>query len=160
MWACIIFQSWHLGVHRIGSDPSFGRKKASSISAICWGGFLHRKTQIYCYVYSLRRNQDSALRLHYCLLTVPSWPLYPLPSLINNSLNLSFGTRGRSWRPPEAYFLKSNGGHRLLCPGASQGPVWFHNLTWALDKIWKAKNKSARPLKFFQIVLPFSIIYF
>ena len=61
------------------------------------GGGLssYRRTQRYCYVYSLRRNQDPAPRLHYCFLTSPPLSLHPLPSLISNCLNLPFKTRGR-----------------------------------------------------------------
>ena len=38
-----------------------------------------RRTQRYCYAYSLRGNQDTALSLHYCFLTAP--PLFCIPSL-------------------------------------------------------------------------------
>ena len=40
-------------------------------------------------------DQDSAPMLHYCFLVVPSLSLAPLPSLMNNCLNLPFGTQGR-----------------------------------------------------------------
>ena len=53
-----------------------------------------RRTQRYCYVYSLRRNQHPAPRLRYCVLIAPLLFLQPLPSLISNSLNLPFGTPG------------------------------------------------------------------
>ena len=76
------------------------------------GGGLssHRRTQRYCYMYPLRRNP--APRLHYCLIAPPL-------SLINNCLNLPFGTQGKFWRLDEAYFLQTrNGGHRKdLYPG-------------------------------------------
>ena len=78
------------------------------------GGFSScRRTQRYPYVYYLRRNQDPAPRLYYCFLTAPLLSLFSLPSLINNCLNLSFGSQGRSRRLNGAYFLKMrNGGHR------------------------------------------------
>ena len=57
-----------------------------------------RRTQRYCYVYSLRRDQDPAGKLHECLLTAPLWSLHPLPSLISNCSKLPFGTQGKSWR--------------------------------------------------------------
>ena len=44
---------------------------------------LQRGSKIYC-VYSLRRNQHPAPRLLYFVLTAPSRPLHPLPSLISN----------------------------------------------------------------------------
>ena len=83
------------------------------------GGGLNscRRTQRYCYVYSLRRNQDPALRLHYCFLTAPPLFLHSLPSLISNCLNLPFGTQGRSRRLNEAKFLQTRhtgGPHRVL----------------------------------------------
>ena len=62
-----------------------GMKNASSNSSFfCWRFQIHRKGQRYCYVYSLRMNQDPAPRLHYCFLTAPPWSLHPLPSLISN----------------------------------------------------------------------------
>ena len=78
-----------------------------------WLGVLVlQKNSRYCYVYSLRRNQDPAPRLHYCFLIAPPLSLYSLPSLIRNCLNLPFGTQGRLRRLNEAYFLQTrNGGH-------------------------------------------------
>ena len=52
----------------------------------------------YIVIYSLRKNQDDAFLLHYCFLTAPHLFLHSLPSLISNSLNLPFGTQGRSKR--------------------------------------------------------------
>ena len=57
-----------------------------------------RKTQRYCYVYSLRRNQDPAPRLRCCFQTVLPLTLYSLPPLISICWNLPFGTQARSWR--------------------------------------------------------------
>ena len=79
------------------------------------GGGLssYRRTQRYCYIYSLRRHQDPAPRLHYCFLTAPPLFLHSLPSLISNCLNLPFVTQWRSGRLNEAYFLQTrNRGHR------------------------------------------------
>ena len=80
-----------------------------------------RRAQRYCYVYSLRRNQDTAPRMHYCFLTAPPLLLYSLPSLISNCLNLPFGTQGRSRRLNESYFLQiRNGQHKKdLHPGGA-----------------------------------------
>ena len=47
---------------------------------------------------SLEVGPGPVPRLHYCFLVVPSLPLHPLPSLINNCSNLPFGTQGRSSR--------------------------------------------------------------
>ena len=64
-------------------------------------------------MYPLRSNQDPAPRLHSCFLAALPLSLHPFPSGISNSLNLPFGTQGRSWR------LESrNGTDRLPCLGA------------------------------------------
>ena len=54
-----------------------------------WVGALvsTENSKVFSYVYSLRKNQTPALKLHYCLLTVSSLFLHSLPSLINSSLN-------------------------------------------------------------------------
>ena len=52
-----------------------------------------RRIWWYCYVYSLRSNQDPAPRLQYCFLTAPPLFLHILLSLISSCLNLSFVTR-------------------------------------------------------------------
>ena len=58
---------------------------------------------------------QACILLH-CFLNVPPWSPRCLPSLISNSLNLPFGTQGRSERLKEAYFLKiRNGGHKGFC---------------------------------------------
>ena len=92
------------------------------------GGSLSscRRTQRYCYAYSLRRNQDPAPR-PYHPLTAPPLFLYPHHSLISNCLNLLFGTQGRSRRLNEAYFLQTrNRGHRKdLYSRAQQSPAQF-----------------------------------
>ena len=46
---------------------------------------------------SLEAEPGPAPRWHYCFLTVSSWSLHPLHSLVSSCLNLSFGTQGRSW---------------------------------------------------------------
>ena len=77
-----------------------------------WGLQFCRRTQRRCYAYFLSRNQDPTSRLNYHLIVPPLF-LYPLPSLISNCLNLSFGTQGRSRRLNEAYVLQTrNGEHR------------------------------------------------
>ena len=75
-------------------------------------------------MYSLRGNQDPALRLYACCLTVPPLSLHPLPSLASNCLNLSPGTQGRSWWLNEGmHFLRTrNGGDRkALVPRSPTG---------------------------------------
>ena len=54
--------------------------------------FLKNNSKIYCYVYSLRRNQDIAPSLHYYLLTAFSLFLHFLISLMGNCLNLLLET--------------------------------------------------------------------
>ena len=77
-----------------------------------WGPQFCRWAQTYCYAYFLSRNQDPTSRLNYHLIVPPLF-LYPLPFLISNCLNLSFGTQGRSGRLNEAYVLQTrNGEHR------------------------------------------------
>ena len=60
---------------------------------------------------------------HHCLWPAPPWPLHPRPSLISNCVNLSFGTRGRSWRLNGACFLhtRNGGGRRALEPRSPAG---------------------------------------
>ena len=83
-------------------------------------------------MYPLRQNQDSAPRLHYCFLAVPPLSLHPLPSLISNSLNLPFGTQGRSWRLESFHYKQEMGDmERLSCPGVPQCPAWFQH--WVGD---------------------------
>ena len=78
-------------------------------------------------IYSLRQNQDSLPRLHYWFLTAPPMSSPPLLSLISNCLNLPSETQGRSWKlKPVTYKLEAGNTERPLCPGAPQGPVWFH----------------------------------
>ena len=87
------------------------------------GGFSSGRTQRYCYVYYLRRKQDPAPRVHYCLLTVPPWSLHPLPSLISNSLNLLFRTQGKVIEAKVRSPKIRNGEHRKACaPRSSAGP--------------------------------------
>ena len=72
---------------------------------------------------SLSKNQDPVSRLYHHLI-VSSLFLYPLPSLISNSLIPPFGTQGRSRSLNKAYILqtrKENAGqnctpepHRVL----------------------------------------------
>ena len=93
-----------------------------------WVGGLSSctRTQRYCYVYFLRGNQDPAPRLHYCLLAAPPLSLHPLPSLISNCLNLSFGTQGRSWRLESVPYKQGAADmEKFPCPGAPKGPAWF-----------------------------------
>ena len=57
-------------------------------------------------------NQDVSPRL---LLTDSSWSPNPLPSIINNCLNLltgtqGIGTQGRAWKLNEGHFLSSKKG--------------------------------------------------
>ena len=123
-----------LGGPRIGSwDPSFRMKNASSTSSIHWGLQFCGNTQRCCYVYSLRRNQDPAPRLHYCLWTLPPWPLQCLPSLIGNLLSMLFGTQGMSRRlksiPLKAKKKKNRGYRKALCSQEPHGAPPSFNLT-------------------------------
>ena len=64
----------------------------------------------------LRWNQDPTPSLHYCFLAAPPLFLHPFPSWNSNSLNLPFGTQGRSWG------LESrNGTERLLLSFKTNG---------------------------------------
>ena len=67
---------------------------------------LGKRTERYCHIFSLRRNQDPASKLQYCFLATPPLFLPSLPSLISNCLNLPFGTQKRSVRLNEVYFLQ------------------------------------------------------
>ena len=82
-------------------------------------------------MYPLRWDQDPAPRLRYCFLAAPSLSLHPLPSLINNCLNLPFGTQGRSRRLESVPYKQGTGDtERLLCPAAPRGPARFHYQIW------------------------------
>ena len=59
--------------------------------------------QRYLYVYPLMGNQDLTSRLLFTAYF--SLVSHPLPSLINNSLSLSTGIQGRTWRLNEGCFL-------------------------------------------------------
>ena len=68
------------------------KNASSSSSSICSAV----KLKDIVNVYSLRRNQDHAPRLPYCLLTSPPWSLHPLPSLNSSCMNLPFETQGEA----------------------------------------------------------------
>ena len=77
-----------------------------------------RRTQRY----SLRRNQDPALLLHYCFLTDPLLFLHSFPSLVSNCLNLFFGMQRRLRRLNEAQFLQTkNSAWKVFVPGRAPG---------------------------------------
>ena len=99
MRAFVLLHGWCLGA------PGLVRVLLLSGFYLLEGQFC-RRTQRYCSVYSLKRNQDPAPRLHNCFLPALPWSLHPLPSLINNCLKLSFGAQRRSWRLNEAHVLK------------------------------------------------------
>ena len=130
MRACIAFHCWCLGGPRIDSDgPSFGMKHASSTSSICWGFQFCGRTQSYCYIYSLRRNQNPAPRLQYFLLTILPWSLHPFLSMISNCWNLTFETQGMSQRLKSIPQRQEMGDtEKLVCPGAPKGLAWFQYL--------------------------------
>ena len=102
-----------------GPPPSWNEDASSGSSSFCWGFQFCRKNQSYCSVYSLRRSQDPALRLHYCVLMAPPWSLPPpFPDE-----QLPFGNSGKGMEA-EAHSLKtSNGGRGKACvPGSPIGP--------------------------------------
>ena len=74
-----------------------------------------KRTERYCYIYSLRRNKDPAL---YCFLIASPLFLHFLTSLDRKCLNLLFGTQGglggRSLFPTNK---KRGDTERLLYPG-------------------------------------------
>ena len=71
-----------------------------------------RRTQRYSDIYSLSRNQDAALKLHYCFLTAPPCLCScALPGL-DGCLNLLFETQGRGHR--QASVLRSPMGSCLV----------------------------------------------
>ena len=77
-------------------------KREGEVAQLC--PTHRRRAQKYCYMYPLSQNQDHTPRLHYCFLTVPPLSLHPFPSLTSNSLNLPFGTQGKSWRLKPIYY--------------------------------------------------------
>ena len=54
-----------------------------------------KNSKVFCYVYSLRGNQDPAPQLHCCFLTAPLLFLSSLRFLVSNCLNLPFETWGK-----------------------------------------------------------------
>ena len=80
-------------------------------------------------MYPLRRYHYIVPRLHYGFLTAPHLSLHILPSLINDSLNLSFGTQGRSWRLKPIFYKQEIGDtERPSCSRALQGPAEFQRV--------------------------------
>lgn len=77
------------------------------------------RTQRYILCISLEEyTQDPVFSLHCCFLTAPPLLLHSLPSLISNSLNLPFGTQGRSRRLKSFPYKQETGDMgRLLYPG-------------------------------------------
>ena len=61
------------------------------------GGIVLQKSSKVCFSVFLEEEPGPAPRLYYCLTASP-WSQPPLPPLISNCLNLSFGAQGRSWR--------------------------------------------------------------
>ena len=84
-------------------------------------------------VYPLRWNQEPASRLLCCFLPVSPLSLHPVPFLISNYLNLSFGTQGKSWRLNEAYFLptRNKGQRKVFVPRIPTGSCSISLCTWS-----------------------------
>ena len=86
--------AWELS-YVLGAALKRQKDKKKSSSSICWGFQFCTNAQRHCYVYSLRRNQDPAPRLHCCLLMAPPWSLHPVSSPISNCpLELREGPEG------------------------------------------------------------------
>ena len=104
-----------------------------------------RRTQRYCQVYSLRRNQSPALFLYYNFLIAPLF----LPSLIflfSNCLNLPFGTQGRSRRLKSLYNKQKKQGHRKdLYPsqGSNLGSLSTNAKQIYGDRVWRRQKRVA-----------------
>lgn len=63
----------------------------------------------------------------YCFLAAPPLSLDPLPSLINNYLNLPFGTQDRSWKGKSIPYKRETGGPRNAFMARSpRRSCWFH----------------------------------
>ena len=94
-----------------------------------WGLQFSKRTQRHCYAFFfffLSRNQDPVSRLGPHLIVSPPF-VYPLPFLISNCLNPSFGIQGRWRRLNEASILQTrNGEHRTdLYSRVPQSPAQF-----------------------------------
>ena len=62
------------------------------------------------------RNSGPCPLVHCCFLTTHLSFLHPLPSLMNNCLNLLFGTQERTLMPNESYFLQTeNQAEERIC---------------------------------------------
>ena len=110
------------------SDPMDCSLPGSSVHGIFqarvleWGAIafsvsFYRRTQRYCYICSLRKNQDPIP----CCTIVSG--LLSLTSLIGNCFTLPFGTQGRPRKLNEACLLQTCEG--FVLKRAPQDPTWF-----------------------------------
>ena len=87
----------------LGSTSLWAAYHCKLLTSPTWKSFnICKIAQRYC-VYHLMGKQDPAPRL--LLAVCFSLVSPPIPSLINNCLNLPIGTQGRSWKLNEGCFL-------------------------------------------------------
>ena len=134
MQAFVLLQSWCL--------VAPGLVLVVLLFFICWGFWFCRRTQRYYNLYSLKRNQDPAPRLHYCYLTTSPLSLHPLPSPISNCWNLPLGTHGRSWRLKPFPKKQEMGGTGKLVLRSPTGLCLVSATIVALFKIITEKKKD------------------
>ena len=99
LWADFLQIHWWWG-NTVMFQESCAQSKVNILPLV--GGLSsYRRTQRYCYICSLRKNQDPVP-----CCTMVSW-LLSLTSLISNCFNLPFGTQGRPRRLNEACLLQN-----------------------------------------------------
>ena len=134
MRACTVSQSWCLdGSRKRPDDPSFRMKNVPLTSSVCGGFQFCGRTQNYCYVYSLRRNQDSAPRLYYCLLTSSSLVSASTPFSDEKLSEPAFWNSGNVVEVEGNSPKTRNGGRRKAC--VSRSPTGPHSVSNAYIKI-------------------------
>ena len=83
--------------------------------------------------------------------------LFPLPSLINNCLNLPFGSQVRSWRLNEAYFLQQeNRRHRTAF--VPRIPTGSCSLSWTFTITSCVPNSEFSSLSLQPYILPVLVL--
>ena len=105
-----------------------GMKNASFTPSVCWEfQFLWKNSKDIVIHIPCGRTR-TAPKAALLSLDQSSLSLHPLPSLISRSLNLLFGTQGRSWRlkllPIEQEMEHTE---KFVCLGAPQGTARFQD---------------------------------
>ena len=77
------------------------------LSSSTWRRALGLQNNSKCYYILPWVASEPSPKLHHCFLSAPPLSLHPLPSTINNYLNLPFENHRRSRKLNKAYFLQT-----------------------------------------------------